>query len=64
MFYKKKLKLGKSLKNELVQELIGGKAYCLACRNIFNNSSKAATTANTAVYTYEHISDVFDQLAK
>lgn len=50
--------LGKALRNDLVQELITGKAYCLACKNIFE-SNKSSKYSN-----FNNISDVFDQLAR
>ncbi|CAF0704892.1 unnamed protein product [Brachionus calyciflorus] len=42
--------LGKSLRNEIVQELINGNLYCMACRNLFQSN-------------FETISDILEFLA-
>lgn len=52
--------LGKSLRNEIVKELISGKVYCAACKNIFNN---AALNKTHQKFTYfSTVAEIFDQL--
>lgn len=49
--------LGKTLRNDFVQELINGKVYCLACKNIFSSS-------NNIKLTFHDVSDVLDHLSR
>ena len=55
--YFSNLKLGKTLRNDFVQELINGKVYCLACKNIFSSS-------NNIKLTFHDVSDVLDHLSR
>lgn len=50
--------MGKSLRNDILVELISGNVYCIACKNIFQNSGFLNAKA------FMDISDVFEQLAR
>lgn len=54
------LQLGKSLRSDIVEELINGKIYCLACKNLFNLASSNINSK----YLFHDITDVFDHLER
>ena len=54
--------LGKSLRNELVRELISGQVYCAAAKNIFNNP--ALSSSHQKYLYFSTVSEVFEQLIK
>jgi hypothetical protein len=54
--------LGKSLRNDLVKELISGRVYCAACKNIFNNS--ALSKSHQKFSYFSTITDIFEYLSR
>jgi calmodulin-regulated spectrin-associated protein len=55
--------LGKSLRSDIVNELIDGNIYCLACKHLFTLGNSSTNNINSK-YLFHDISDVFDHLER